>query len=408
MKNYFFIKKLHIIGAKTLSDEQFEKIISHFPDLGVIKLENCALLGQDSFIMLGKNCPRLAVIIIDNLPNLEKITAWGYEYRYTYPSLTQLTVAHCPQLKLINIVAENLRHLCLESSKNLNELRTQSKNLHSLKLIRAEKITDSEFGGIAADWTRLQKLEITGCTQLQDIRIVMPKLAVLKASGCDALRVFAARSDVLTHLDVSHNPLLTEEGLTDVMTVLSWLRSPSLDCNGSGQLQGMTTVKRGEACLIQAGMSANEAPLLFVNLQDLVNRKLVKMDLRRHQIGDAGARALAEVLKEDRTLIQMDLKGNKIGDAGARALIDALKGDNTMEDVMTLNITGHMGLRMLAQNPTVNGTLTQMDLQGNIIDSDVLDDIKFLLEQNHALVRYTHSSSSAATSGRFFQPSLPS
>ncbi len=463
-KSFFFIKKLHIIGAKTLSDEQFEKIISHFPDLGVIKLENCALLGQDSFIMLGKNCPRLAVIIIDNLPNLEKITAWGYEYRYTYPSLTQLTVAHCPQLKLINIVAENLRHLCLESSKNLNELRTQSKNLHSLKLIRAEKITDSEFGEIAADWTRLQKLEITGCTQLQDIRIVMPKLAVLKASGCDALRVFAARSDVLTHLDVSHNPLLTEEGLTDVMTVLSWLRSPSLDCNGSGQLQGMTTVKRGEACLIQAGMSANEAPLLFVNLQDLVNRKLVKMDLRRHQIGDAGARALAEVLKEDRTLIrmdlkgnkignagagalaevlkinstltqidlgfnqisdagagalaealkenrtltQMDLKGNKIGDAGARALIDALKGDNTMEDVMTLNITGHMGLRMLAQNPTVNGTLTQMDLQGNIIDSDVLDDIKFLLEQNHALVRYTHSSSSAATSGRFFQPSLPS
>ena len=53
-----------------------------------------------------------------------------------------------------------------------------------------------------------------------------------------------------------------------------------------------------------------------------------------------------------------------------------------------------------------------MDLQGNIIDSDVLDDIKILLEQNHALVRYAHSSSiaatSAATSGRFFQPSPPS
>jgi Ran GTPase-activating protein (RanGAP) involved in mRNA processing and transport len=48
------------------------------------------------------------------------------------------------------------------------------------------------------------------------------------------------------------------------------------------------------------------------------------LNLSNNNIGDEGARYLAEVLKVKRTLIQLDLSGNQVTDGGVQLLAKAL------------------------------------------------------------------------------------
>ena len=54
-----------------------------------------------------------------------------------------------------------------------------------------------------------------------------------------------------------------------------------------------------------------------------MNKTLTEINLWSNEIGDAGARALANALKVNKTLTMINLWSNSIGDAGARALADA-------------------------------------------------------------------------------------
>ena len=54
------------------------------------------------------------------------------------------------------------------------------------------------------------------------------------------------------------------------------------------------------------------------------------MWLDRNQIGDIGARGLAEGLRVNRSLWNLRLNNNRIGDEGASALREALRENNTL------------------------------------------------------------------------------
>jgi len=56
------------------------------------------------------------------------------------------------------------------------------------------------------------------------------------------------------------------------------------------------------------------------------NRSLTDLDLRSNKIGDAGAEAIAAMLRTNRSLTELNLNGNRIGDAGKKALREAVEG----------------------------------------------------------------------------------
>jgi Ran GTPase-activating protein (RanGAP) involved in mRNA processing and transport len=65
----------------------------------------------------------------------------------------------------------------------------------------------------------------------------------------------------------------------------------------------------------------------------LSDKNLIKsLNLRRNKIGDKGAIALADYIKEaDDTLTSLELERNEIGDAGGEALLKAMQANMRME-----------------------------------------------------------------------------
>ena len=80
------------------------------------------------------------------------------------------------------------------------------------------------------------------------------------------------------------------------------------------------------------------------------NSSLTKLELDANSIGDAGAQALAETLRENSSLATLRLAGNSIGDAGAQALAEAL-GENSSLATLELgsNGIGAAGAQALAE-----------------------------------------------------------
>ena len=76
------------------------------------------------------------------------------------------------------------------------------------------------------------------------------------------------------------------------------------------------------------------------------------------KIGDAGAIALAEILKHNTTLKQLDIRNNNIGDKGAIALADSLKYNSAVRFIdLSYNKIGEKGIIALATAINQNTTL---------------------------------------------------
>ncbi|WP_215426232.1 hypothetical protein [Rickettsia tamurae] len=57
-------------------------------------------------------------------------------------------------------------------------------------------------------------------------------------------------------------------------------------------------------------------------------------------IGDEGAKLIAEILKSNNTITKLDLRANKIGDVGAKALAEAVKINNFLTQLDLNEIPG--------------------------------------------------------------------
>jgi Ran GTPase-activating protein (RanGAP) involved in mRNA processing and transport len=95
-----------------------------------------------------------------------------------------------------------------------------------------------------------------------------------------------------------------------------------------------------------------------------------------------GAKALAEAVKESKTMATLDLNSNYIGDEGAKALAEALAKSKTMEMLnLTNNDLGHEGAKALVEAIETSGR--EIRVYANSVDFDDM----FLLARLRVRVR---------------------
>ena len=128
---------------------------------------------------------------------------------------------------------------------------------------------------------------------------------------------------------------------------------------------------------------------------------LTELTVYKESIGDAGANALAEALKVNKTLMALGVSCNSIGQAGAIALADALKVNNTLT---TLNASGNSigaaGAIAIAKALKVNKTLTELYVGGNSISEAGASALAGALKVNNTLTELDAGGNGIGKSGR--------
>ena len=116
------------------------------------------------------------------------------------------------------------------------------------------------------------------------------------------------------------------------------------------------------------------------------NRILQQLDISNNSISSGGVTALAEMLKENRTLQQLDIHGNSIGDEGATALAEVLKKNRTLQQLdVSRSSIGDGGAAALAKMLKENRTLQQLNVCGNSIGDEGATALAKVLKENRKL-----------------------
>jgi len=74
-----------------------------------------------------------------------------------------------------------------------------------------------------------------------------------------------------------------------------------------------------------------EAIIIAEILKTCENCLVTRLDLARNQVGDHGAKALAQMLHQNSTLEYLNLEGNMVGDKGGAALGDAVRQNKSLQ-----------------------------------------------------------------------------
>ncbi|KAL0242734.1 hypothetical protein GEMRC1_005297 [Eukaryota sp. GEM-RC1] len=102
-----------------------------------------------------------------------------------------------------------------------------------------------------------------------------------------------------------------------------------------------------------------------------VSHTITRVSLRVNAFGDEGARALADVIKNNVSVTDIDLSENSIGAEGAIALAEALKVNTVVTSIdLSENSIGAEGARALAEALKVNTVVTSIDLSENSIGAE--------------------------------------
>src|ERR1700729_2155198 len=96
---------------------------------------------------------------------------------------------------------------------------------------------------------------------------------------------------------------------------------------------------------------------------------------------------LGMLLKDNDTITNIYLSDNQIGDEGAKAIADALKVNNNITDIdLAYNQIGTEGAKAIADALKVNHTITNVYLFGNQIGDEGAKAIADILEENRLKV----------------------
>ena len=207
-----------------------------------------------------------------------------------FPQLQTLVLNNCPSLSGVYLNAPLLATLRINDDRLLETVSVLGANLRHISC-RNTRIKDESLFGIFDQTKQFIELDIAGCTQLT----------------LTGQRIFLSLNDVN-----ERTGLFTNAGLKDnaarVLSLSRTLTSLNFCGNNIGE-QGI--------------------------LSFCANASLIDIDLSNNKIGTVGARAIAELLRRNRTVKTLYLKDNLIDDEGAHAIAQVL-GQNTTLQLMDL------------------------------------------------------------------------
>ncbi|WP_341792955.1 leucine-rich repeat domain-containing protein [Rickettsia endosymbiont of Ceutorhynchus obstrictus] len=130
------------------------------------------------------------------------------------------------------------------------------------------------------------------------------------------------------------------------------------------------------------------------------NNSLTSFSLSSNNIGEGGAKELAEALKSNNSLTRLDLSSNNIGEGGAKELAAALKSNNSLTSLyLWENKIGEGGAKELAAALESNNSLTYLDLRGNKIGEGGAKELAEALKSNNSLTSLTLYSNNIGEGG---------
>ena len=118
------------------------------------------------------------------------------------------------------------------------------------------------------------------------------------------------------------------------------------------------------------------------------NTTLKRMDLRKNPgIGNPSVMSLCEALKVNTTLSSLDLSGTGISDAGVLSLVEVLKTNTSSLTSLSLSEIkiSHHSVKSIAEVLRVNSTLKELKFEGNNVGSDGAELIAESLKANTTL-----------------------
>ncbi|WP_341757468.1 hypothetical protein [Candidatus Tisiphia endosymbiont of Ditula angustiorana] len=124
-------------------------------------------------------------------------------------------------------------------------------------------------------------------------------------------------------------------------------------------------------------------PLKQAIIQQIRNNSITTLYLNGEHIGEAGAKSLAEALKDNKSITTLDLRNNQIGDAGAKGLAEALKINQSITTLhLHYNQIADAGAKGLAEGLKINPYITTLSLHNNQIGDVVAKEIETELQIN--------------------------
>ncbi|CAF1345689.1 unnamed protein product, partial [Adineta ricciae] len=119
----------------------------------------------------------------------------------------------------------------------------------------------------------------------------------------------------------------------------------------------------------------------------IANKQCFELNLSGNRITPHGISILAHALRGNKqTLTILNLAWNEIGDAGTKLLAKVLRNNMTLSTLdISRNEIGNMGIESLAEALKVNTTLTALDLSRNEIENAGISSLVKALERNTTL-----------------------
>ena len=212
------------------------------------------------------------------------------------------------------------------------------------------------------------------------------------------------REDIITELDLSNSGIHVAAAM-----LVAYLFPATLvlkNCNllnNSLNVESATMLAKigAEKGIMLSGMTRNQTEAEFLSGEDLQSADailiasdlqfmavLTELNLFDNNIGDDGAKAIAEALKVNPVLNNLDLFNNSIGMEGAKAIAEALKVNPglTILDLGN-NSIGADGAKAIAEALKVNAVLNTLELGDNSIGADGAKAIAEALKVNPVLTK---------------------
>jgi len=146
----------------------------------------------------------------------------------------------------------------------------------------------------------------------------------------------------------------------------------------------------GESTVLEAlSLSNNNLTLSDGKLADAIakNTTLKELNLRRNKINLKGIEQLADALKENnKTIVVLYLGDNNIGDEGAKCIADVLAVNKSLQDIdLSSNNINLEGAKYLADALKENDTLKELAIDKNNIGNGGAAKLAEALQFNHSI-----------------------